>query len=62
MRITAYLNSSKERMYDIGLAAGLDGDALDYFMFALYEVKIEMEVDPATGKATIVAVDGRELK
>lgn len=62
MKITTYLHGSKEDNYDLGQRSGLKGKALDYFMYANYEVKVDLDVDEKTGKAKIVAVDGRELK
>lgn len=53
-----YLHSSKESNYELGKQIGLRGNALKYFVYALYEVMFDVEVDPETGAATIVAVDG----
>lgn len=61
MRITTYLHGSKEDNYSNGKEAGLSEKALEYFMYANYEVKIDLEVDEKTGASKIVAVDGREL-
>ncbi len=61
MNVTAYLHSSKESMYELGEKAGLDGEALHFFTYALCEVRVELEVDKQTGKAEIQSVDGREL-
>lgn len=62
MKAVAFLHSSKESMYDLGQKIGLVGEPLDKFMYALYEVKFEIEVDPKTGNAKIVSVDDRNLK
>ncbi len=59
--ITAYLHSNKEAMYELGKESGLKGEALEYFMYALYEVRVDLEVDEETGKATIDKVDGISL-
>ncbi len=59
--ITAYLHSNKETMYDLGKKAGLEGQALEYFMYALYEVRVDLMVDEDTGDATIHRVDDMEL-
>ncbi len=52
-----YLHSSKEYSYESGEEIGLDEDALDEFMYALYEVGFELEVE-MDGSYKIVAVDG----
>ncbi len=62
MKAVAYLHSSKESMYELGQKISLTGEALDKFMYALYEVKFDLEVDPKTGDAKIIGVDGREFK
>lgn len=53
VRKTTYLHSNKEDMYDIGQSLGLTGSALDQFMYALYEVEFDLEVDTVTGDYTI---------
>jgi hypothetical protein len=62
MRATIYVGSSKSNNADIGRSLGLEGDALDTFCYACYEVGLEVEVDPQTGKAEIMAVDGRVVE
>lgn len=62
MKITVYLHSSKESNYETGKQAGLEGDALEYFMYACYEVKVDLDVDKKTGQAKIVAVDDCKLE
>lgn len=62
MRLTVFLHSSKDSMYDAGYKLGLRGEALRLFSFTCYEVKIELEVDTETGNSKIVKVDDRELK
>lgn len=62
MITTCYLHSDKETMWELGEKLGLKGEAVMMFRHALCEVKIEMDVDPTTGSATIVKVDGKELK
>lgn len=69
MKATIYLHSSKEANLEIGQKLGLAGlgpdgsidEPIHTFMFTCYEVKVDLEVDPATGEAEIVAVDGRAL-
>lgn len=57
----AYVHSSKETMRELGTRLGLKGQALDYFMFALCEVKLGIEVNDQTGDAVIVSVDGKSV-
>ena len=59
-RVIAYAHSSKETMFDIGMKAGLTGEPLERFKFALNEVKFELEIDEE-GMVTIVSVDGKLL-
>lgn len=40
-----YVHGSKENMWDIGTELGLDGEALNLFRYALYEVAIEISVN-----------------
>lgn len=56
----AHLHSSKESMYELGKQIGLSDAALEMFVFALYEVKFQLEVDDQ-GCATIVRVDDQPL-
>lgn len=66
-----YVASSWRNTYQPGVVAALREaghevyDSIDEpihtFMFTCYEVKVDLEVDPATGEAEIVAVDGRAL-
>jgi hypothetical protein len=57
-----YVHGSKEQNADTGRQLGLTGEALNNFKYAAYEVELEYEVDPATGEAELLKVDGRELK
>jgi hypothetical protein len=41
----AYLHSTKEDMRMLGEKLGLEGEALEKFVFALYEVKFVLEVN-----------------
>lgn len=61
MLITAYLHSTKESMLETGRRHGLKPEALQDFMYALYEVEFTMEVDEETGNAEIIEVNGRHL-
>ena len=60
IRIVGYVHSSKETMCDLGEENGLQGKALDEFVYALYEVMIPMIVDTETGKYEIIKeeIDG----
>ena len=57
-RVIAYAHSRKESMFDIGTKAGLTGEPLEKFKFALNEVKFELEIDEE-GWTTIVSVDDK---
>ncbi len=58
MRAVAYLHSRKESMWELGQKIGVYPEALPMFMYALTEVRFELEVDPATGNYKILTVDG----
>jgi hypothetical protein len=53
--IKMYLHGSKETNWDIGQENGLEGEALSNFMYALYEVEFEVEVDMKTGDSKILS-------
>lgn len=61
MRITLYVHCNKEAAYEVGRAAGLNGKALDLFVFAGYEHAVEYEVNQQTGESTPVKFDGKDL-
>lgn len=48
-------------MYEKGKEAGLKGTALDFFMYACCEVKIDLAVEE-TGHARIFMVDDRVVR
>lgn len=56
-----YLHGSKESNYEKGVQLGLSDKALENFVYALYEVKFDVNVDK-DGNTEIVAVDGRKLE
>jgi hypothetical protein len=66
--IKMYLHSNKESNTDKYIEEFLDGDydrceeVPDKFMYALYEVEFDVEVDLITGDTIILKVDGRSLK
>lgn len=41
--------------------AAFDEDAARRFIYACYEVKVDLDVNPETGDAKIVRVDDREV-
>ena len=62
IKVIDYLHSSKEGMADTGQQYGLRGEALEKFMYALYEVKFQLEVDTKTGDCTILQVNDRAVE
>lgn len=62
--IKMYLHSSKDSNYDLINRFNLefaDEDAETTFLYALYEVEFDVEVDLDTGKEKIISVNGRKL-
>jgi hypothetical protein len=57
--IDMYLHGDKESNYEEGIKIGLSPKVLEKFSYALYEVKLGVEVDTETGETTIVSVDGQ---
>jgi hypothetical protein len=53
MKTVVYLHSSKESMRDHGQSIGLTEDQLKNFIYACYEVAVELDVD-ASGNAKVV--------
>jgi hypothetical protein len=65
MEITIGLHSSKESNLYIGHEAGLSEEALNNFMYALYEIAITVEVDEETGKEkgiTLIEYNGKKYE
>lgn len=58
---TIYLHGSKESNYENGEGLGLNEEALRNFVYACYEVGIDIEVNE-DGTSRIVGVDGRKLQ
>lgn len=50
-KIIVYASLSPERMYEVGLEAGLSEEAADYFRY-FEEVELHLEVDEDTGEVT----------
>ena len=64
-QIKMYLHSSKEgniQYITEELEIELSEEALHNFMYALYEVEFDVELDTDTGDVRILKVNGRELK
>lgn len=59
-RAMVYLQSPKEYAYEKGAELGLQGNALDAFIYAFCEVQLTVEVNE-DGRAKIVEVDGTPL-
>lgn len=56
--IEMYLHGSKDTNWELAQEMGLSETASGNFTYALYEVKLDVELDTDT---KIVAVDGRTL-
>lgn len=56
-----YLHSHKDSNYEIGEELGLSKKALGNFVYALYEVEFDVEIDKETGDCKIIGVDGKLL-
>ena len=62
MKAKLYLHSSKDSNYEIGKELGLpEGKVLDNFMYALYEVGFDVEIDETTGDCKILKVNGDDI-
>lgn len=59
----AYLHSNKESNYDKAEEFGLDDNKefMDNFIYSLYEVELNMEVDVKTGETQILGIAGVKL-
>ena len=51
--VKIFLHGSKEANYDKGVKLGLAGEALNYFMYTLYEVEVVLQVNE-DGSSNIV--------
>lgn len=60
----AYVHSDKESNYDKAREFGLDNNKefMDKFIYSLYEVELNMEVDTKTGEGCILGVNGIKLE
>lgn len=61
MIVTRYLHASKEEARQDELWPR-EAKQWENYLYSLYEVKIDLEVDVDTGKSRIVAVDGVPLQ
>jgi hypothetical protein len=59
--IEMYLARSKDTNWELAQELGLSETASENFAYALYEVKLGVELGTETGDTKIVAVDGRTL-
>lgn len=57
MKHTMYLHSDKSDLaYEGEETLGLSEKAIEKFMYALYEVKFDVEVNKKTGEVTILGI------
>lgn len=61
MKIVLYAHGSEDSNREMAKGLGLSESARNTFERALYEVKFDCELDPETGEAEIVAVNGVPL-
>jgi hypothetical protein len=57
MEIIVYFHATRDMMAEIGEKAGLHGQALDRFSYALSQVRCVLDVDPGTGEDTLIKVE-----
>ncbi len=62
MKYTTYLHNDKSSNMDKAEELGLSEEAIDKFVYSLYEVEFNMEVDVETGKTWIIGVNGVKLE
>jgi hypothetical protein len=62
MRATIYLHASKESCRDVGVKLGLTGIALEHFMFAGYEHRIDGDVNDKAGEFMPTHLNGRSVE
>lgn len=61
VKVTAYVRTDKETMYEIGEKIGLNDEALREFSYELCEVLLTLKVKTKTGKCEITHLDGRKI-
>lgn len=58
MKVSRYLHSDKESNLDTAEGLGLDEKAQDEFMYALYEVEFQLEVNKDGSYKILKVIDG----
>lgn len=61
-RYLSYLHSDKSSNAEKAEELGLSEKALDNFVYSLYEVEFNMEVDVETGETWIIGIAGTKLE
>lgn len=56
-----YLHSSKDDNAEYGREMGLQGEALQNFRYAGYEVELDVEIDKETGNCYALTINGVKL-
>jgi hypothetical protein len=62
IKYLAYLHNDKDMNFEKAEELGLSEQALDKFIYSLYEVEFNMEVDTKTGESWIVGVNNVKLE
>lgn len=60
-RVTLCVHGSKEENYEDGVALGLEGEALESFMYTTYELRLEYLV-AQDGTAQLLTCDGQAVQ
>lgn len=61
VKVTVYVSTDKETMYEIGERIGLNNDAGREFSYGLSEVALTLKVKTKTGDYEITHLDGRKI-
>lgn len=61
LKTKLYCHSNKESMYDKGEELGLSDEALDNFIYTMYEVEFDVEIDES-GNAYATHLNGVKLE
>ena len=56
-----YLNRSKDSNWETGRELGLSEEAMKKFVYALYEVELDVLIDEVNGAVSILKVNGMDL-
>ena len=62
IKVDFYMHESKNSGRRKGEEIGLSGEALEYFRYVGYEIKLNLEVDKDTGETWITGVEDNYLK